>query len=330
MVNGTSGQLFGVKITFFLKLFVYFKKKLYICNGKEKGDFYMVKHFFGANGLTSTSANHVANLAKEFCDSKQELLKSINFVTAETTAAGNKYVTQKESSKEFVLNDVPTIVKDIQEATRLIAWIREALKAKEDAAGELPTCETWYKKNTGKDFPYVPHHAPVVTEDEIIAGWDQDKYCSLFNHQTNASVVGQLIHNTGTITMARKRYNNKVANPVTVENSGRDLTVTEYTSNFTSEEVEDVFFKLQDAHREEQAKYNKLRHEIDTTIQEDQIRKDKEYDQAYAEYSSVVSQIRTQYITYISEAKKEISDLKIVIPDSLKEIYEKVKKLGKK
>lgn len=290
----------------------------------------MVKHFFGANGLTSTSANHVANMAKEFCDSKQELLRAINFITAETSAAGNKYVTQKESSKEFVLSEVPAIVKDIQEATRLIAWIREALKAKENASEELPTWDEWYKETTGNDVPEMPFQEKLLTEEEIIAGWDQDKYCSLFGHQTNASVIGQLIHNNGPIVSARKRFNNKIANPVDVANNGRDLTVTEYKSSFTADEVEDMFFKLQDAHRDEQAKYNKLRYEIDSAIQDDKIRKEKEYDKAYSEYSSLKNTIMNQYVAYISEKKKEIYDLKIVIPDSLKGIYDKVKALGKK
>ena len=38
------------------------------------------KVFFGENGLTSTSANHVANLAKEFISSSEKYLNSISFV----------------------------------------------------------------------------------------------------------------------------------------------------------------------------------------------------------------------------------------------------------
>lgn len=38
------------------------------------------KVFFGENGLTSTSANHIANLAKEFISTNENYLNNISFV----------------------------------------------------------------------------------------------------------------------------------------------------------------------------------------------------------------------------------------------------------
>lgn len=38
------------------------------------------KVFFGESGLTSTSANHVANLAKEFISSNENYLNNISFI----------------------------------------------------------------------------------------------------------------------------------------------------------------------------------------------------------------------------------------------------------
>ena len=46
------------------------------------------KVFFGESGLTSTSANHVANLAKEFISTNENYLNNISFVNCEIGLIG--------------------------------------------------------------------------------------------------------------------------------------------------------------------------------------------------------------------------------------------------
>ena len=46
--------------------------------------------FFGNHGLTSTSANHLANIAKEKIVSNEAKLKNLNFVTTTVDIVGSE------------------------------------------------------------------------------------------------------------------------------------------------------------------------------------------------------------------------------------------------
>jgi hypothetical protein len=289
----------------------------------------MVKHFFGDNGLTSTSANAVANLAKEFVVSKKQLLDSFSFVSTETKAAGNSYTTRVESDRA-TYDNVINIVSEIQQAYRLIAWLREALKCKEESQETVVMkFEAFVKDVLGEEIPVRPVLRKKLTEDDIIATWEKEKYNSLFVHQTNASTIGELIHNNGGITAARKEFFKRKTEPVEVIGEGRDLTVIQYSSQYSDGDVDKLFFDLQKLQREEQAKYNKLRHEIDSTIENDSIEANTLYEKEYKEYIDKYQQLNNKYNVYVSQKMKELKNLKIVIPDSLKDIYDKVQMLGK-
>ena len=73
------------------------------------------KVFFGENGLTSTSANHVANLAKEFITSSEEYLNSISFINCEIGLIGSDK-DQTYSKGVNNLDNVEDIIKNISES----------------------------------------------------------------------------------------------------------------------------------------------------------------------------------------------------------------------
>ena len=45
--------------------------------------------FFAENGLTSTSANHIANLAKEYVKAQEQELESVEFYNTYLTIIGS-------------------------------------------------------------------------------------------------------------------------------------------------------------------------------------------------------------------------------------------------
>lgn len=282
-------------------------------------------HFFGENGLTSTSANYVANLAKEAIASIRAEIENIRFFSEETKASGYAYVTQIESTKgDF--QAIESKIKKIQDLTKLIAWLREALKAKENI--KVISFEDWCKANK-IFFGEEPILEAAITEEDVISLWDIEKYNALFTHQTNAAVLGDFIHPNGALNLARKTFFRKLQNPTTVNNSGRDLTVITSNSEYSKEEVDDMFFKLQTLQREEQSKYNKLRHEIDSAIESSRIEKCKVYAEQLRIYNSTVNQANSQYLAFVAEEQKRIKNLKIVIPQSLKEVFTEVQSYGK-
>lgn len=48
--------------------------------------------FFGTEGLTMTSANHVANLAKEFAKTTEHNLNSVSFIETNLTIIGSDVI----------------------------------------------------------------------------------------------------------------------------------------------------------------------------------------------------------------------------------------------
>lgn len=92
--------------------------------------------------LTSTSANHIANLAKEYIQGVETQLNNICFFNVEGVA----------------------------QAKSLIAWLREGIKAKENLMKGLQTIslEDWCREN-GTIRPESPTYGHVLTEVEYYA-----------------------------------------------------------------------------------------------------------------------------------------------------------------
>ena len=90
--------------------------------------------FFTADGkgLTSTSANHIANLAKEMIRNILTSLDEMTFYSTNVSLiSGNKPHTLNQGITD---TDVMTVIDKLHEvsaAKSLIAWLREAIKARE-------------------------------------------------------------------------------------------------------------------------------------------------------------------------------------------------------
>lgn len=197
----------------------------------------MKNQFFSENGLTSTSANHVANLAKEYIEAKKQKINAITFINTEVSAGGQTYTVGQATSKPDI-ESISNLLNDIDQATRLIAWLREALKAKEDL--KVMDIYEWAEIHS-KILPQKPVKLPIIHEEDIIATWDIEKYNSYFAYQTRATVIGEYIHPKGNFSKARQRAEEVRNTPYLVTGEGRDLTITHYTVPYTSEQIDELF-----------------------------------------------------------------------------------------
>jgi len=112
----------------------YGNHRIYLCaveRIKRKDNEREEQSFFGDNGITSTSANHIANIAKEFVQQLQQENAAISFIDCKVSL-----MTSHESkpiaygAKPEILQKIPDNLQKITEANSLIAWLREAIKAK--------------------------------------------------------------------------------------------------------------------------------------------------------------------------------------------------------
>lgn len=286
----------------------------------------MREQFFGTKGLTSTSANHIANLAKEFIQTQKTYLANLTFVGENRQAGGHTYITSCATPREEFDKIIPVLNK-ISKATQLIAWIREGLKEKQSAQNNIINFEQWVKIND-KVLGY-PERKKYLTEEDIIKNWDVNKYNAYITAQTYATVFGEAVHPNGVYSKARKELTSAVSNPIEVLGEGRDITVITQVPAYTIENIDDKFFELQKIQRDYQAKYNQYQHEITNILDIDNATKDTEYSKLYEEYHKTSTQLRNEYTIWRNAEAKRLADLKIVIPDALVGIYEEIQGLGK-
>ena len=169
--------------------------------------------FFGESGLTSTSANHVANLAKEYAQKQESWLNAVCFYNTQIGLIGTdvKNTVSIGISEEQLL-EIPAKLEEVTKAKSLIAWLREAIKARDamfDAANKKDI-EEWYKER-GLEFWNAPSRPTLFTKDDIIATLNIKERNHIYTLETKCAVIGKYIHPDGPFSTARKKLS-KISN----------------------------------------------------------------------------------------------------------------------
>ena len=283
--------------------------------------------FFGENGLTSTSANFIANQAKEYVESLKEYLSTTNFLdsTIELIGSDKETLSKKGFSSEE-LQRIEKVLNSIVSAYSLIAWLREALKAKENIGKQLRemTIDDWARENNIA-LPKYPEAPSKLSEEDVISEWsvkDRNRYLTA---QTFCSVYGKYIHPNGDFSKARKEFLNKKFNSIEYTECGSNTIIHRYTPTVDESLIESTFKNLQFKWRENQAIVNSYRHKIDTTIEDNYTNNVAEYRNEFNKITEKLDSYRVQFKEYIENKTKEASALKIIIPNDLKTIYEIIK-----
>jgi hypothetical protein len=283
--------------------------------------------FLGEVGITSTSANHIANMAKEMCSNVQTQINNINFVDENITLIGSLEAVPISVATEDL--EIKEKLNFIGEAHSLIAWLREAIRAKEELLRHAETdLSDEFEEANPKDFE-TPKHGHVLTEDEYYDSLPIKERNRYYTLEAKASVYGKAIHPDGAISKALKRAENAKSHPYKYDGEGRDMVITKCESHYSIESLQGMFFELQSEYRSLQAELNGIKHKCELAIKESQAATLKKYKDEYAEYSDKNEQWTIRRNDYIFEKTNELNNLKIVIPDNLKSIYKQVSELSK-
>lgn len=281
--------------------------------------------------LTSTSANHIANLAKEYIQGVETQLNNVCFFNAEVSLVGSTgaSIIQTGGTSE-VLNNLQSLLEGVAQAKSLIAWLREGIKAKENLIKDLQNIglEGWCNEN-GLAYPEAPSRGHVLTEVEYYASLPIKERNRYYQLETEAAVFGKYIHPNGHLSDARKELKDKLQHPHEVDGKGRDALIYTYTPTVNVAEVDNVFFELQKKHREVQAQLNAMKYSCEQAINESTSKVNSEYMVASQKYQARLKEILGAFKTWNDEKSQEYSKLKIVIPNSLLGIYNTINSLGK-
>lgn len=281
--------------------------------------------------LSSTSANHIANLAKEYIQGVETQLNNICFFNAEVALVGSNgaNIIQTGGTSE-VLNDLQSLLEGVAQAKSLIAWLREGIKAKENLMKDLQNIglEDWCKEN-GIVKPETPNYGHILTEVEYYASLPIKERNRYYQLETEAAVFGKYIHPDGHLSDARKELKDKLQHPHKVDGKGRDALIYTYTPTVFVAEVDNAFFELQKKHREIQARLNAMKYNCEQAINESTNKVNTEYMAASQKYQAELKDALGAFKTWKDKKSQEYSKLKIIIPHPLMGIYNTINSLGK-
>lgn len=286
------------------------------------------KVFFAEKGITSTSANHVSNKGKELLKSEQAILDNINFVntTASLLSGGESRTITKGMSADSFESMHKTIAK-IANLNAMSAWIHEAIKAKTEILEYVQSLsiDNWAKEQN-IELPNAPCKEFPITESDVIGTWDVAKRNKYYVYESYCSLVGKFIHPKGAFYEAKAQMNNAVQNPNKVEGSGRDAIIYSYEPSMPISDVNVEYNWLSTELRHKEAEFNKMKQEIVDAITEDKLAKAQKFNDAYAKYIDTMESIRNKFDMWKTKAVKEVSALKIYLPQGPKQTYDEINK----
>ena len=281
--------------------------------------------------LTSTSANHIANLAKEFIQDIETRLNSMCFYNAEVALIGSATANTIQNGGDIkLLGSLPRLLNDVAQAKSLIAWLREGIKTKDALVKNILSFSIGdFCKLQGIDKPKEPEMGHILTEEEYYTSLPIKERNRYYELETEAAVIGSCVHPRGPLSNARKELSDKIQHPHSVSGIGRDALIYTYTPTVTVEELDTVFFELQKKHRETQAQLNSMKYNCEQAINESTNKANSEYEAAFKLYQTELSSLYASFQTWRAEKTQEYNKLKIVVPNSLLGIYNTISSLGK-
>ncbi len=285
----------------------------------------------GGRGLTSTSANHIANMAKEMVRTIEAELENLVFYSTEVSLIGNDTATMlsRGVDEETVMATSDKLHR-VARAKSLIAWLREAIKARERLINEAEALSMEeYARIEGIEIPGAPERGESLSADDYYAGLSLDERNRYYELETLAAVIGKEVHPGGHFADAREALSMRALNPHEVKGDGRDTLIYSYSPTVGPELVESAYFGLQKQYREAQARLNAIKHECERAVTDSAVKAQTEYVRATEKWNGEMEQLRARRGEYIKKKVKEYGDMKIIIPPTLEGIYEEVSHLGK-
>ena len=295
-------------------------------------------YFTTEEGMTSTSAQHVSAMANVMVQDIKQHIMGLRLYEKSIRVIGDAEVTV-----ETVNNTLPEIaesVKRICKANALIAWLREAVKEREQAQKYVSdmSLDDWMKKQ-GIEKPVMPQppQMPRINFQDyntiLDTGLTVKEYNRFVELNSALAVYGEMIHEKGLLTRQKSELARIMQNPTEVKESGRDTIITTYKVDVNiSADIDNLYTELQSEYRKLQAEKNGIEAKFSNLAMDYQTRKNDEWKAAKAQYDRDLQKVNSELVgiqTQMKEWKKqrleELAALKIIIPDALKPLYKELK-----
>lgn len=279
--------------------------------------------FSTEKGLTSTQANHLANIAKELYQTDLEKANGIRFVSSYVTVAGTDKVYQTKSGAS--LDDYKNInLGRIGLLNTFCAWVREAIKAKDEALQKLDDMDVFdYMSMNNLSYTEVDVKVDVTDEDAInnLSIEDRVNYYSL---EAKASVLGKQIHPGQSLSIAINEVRQVMNEPVRVKSTDNNDIIEELKPTADINDLEAHFLSLQAIHRKLNGELNVLKQKIKDIKTEMTTKLNNEKAKLLQIREQESLKYRLDFNNFLNAERDRIGKLKIIIPDELQDIYKEI------
>lgn len=277
----------------------------------------------GVEGRTSTSANHLANLAKEYYQKLESQIKNQSLVTRTVTTVGQNDITVLINGITD-LNHMNQYLKEIVQCKALIAYLREGIKAKKSLIEKVSDYISEEQKEHSINRPSRPS---FITDEDVINSWPLEKRMRYYSLEARAATYGQFIHPGDPFSKQREAFHKALSGESEIREREHYVLVYKNTPTIPLTDVETTFFDLQNKHREAEAELNSLKTEIQDAVQADKIQKEAEYKSAIEAYNAKTVELVNRDNLHRIEMNNTVSKYKIIIPDNLKDMVAKIENL---
>lgn len=284
------------------------------------------KKYFAEKGLTSTSANYLANVGQEALARDKATLDNLRWYSETMVLLSSGKEVPMVNGNTPSLDGIKFIINEMSEINAFCAWIREAIKAKEVLEGEFPDFDEWKMGKQTVESPTCPQR---FTEADVISEFNVKQLNEYLTLEAYAATLGKLIHQGGSISAARKQLHNVLETPNSVEKMDNDVVITRYTPILKAEDVDNWYMQLQNKYREVERQLNQIKYQIKEEVATRNRDAQTQYNTELRKYNAEQEQLFAEYRTEKEAYCNEIAKLKIVVPQDLEKTFNYLQSLGK-
>lgn len=285
----------------------------------------------GGKGLTSTAANHMANLAKQEYMSAEEFIKSVCFVDTSIevidSSSRNAHVIGygMDTAK---MEQIRGKLDSIASLKAFCAWVREAIKYKDELVSSVYKRISFNQWLEDKGIKMAEPEEPKM-DKKAEQDMSRSELCVYLCNEAYAATFGEFLHPDGPGYEAYAKLLDTEQHPVSVDRNGRDTLITTSTPTIGSEEVNRYFDTLRSTYREYEAAYNRTKTELNDKLAAEQRAEFQEYSARLDDYNRRHSALMKEYSQFLKDEAERLGKLKIVIPDRLMSTFDYLRSLGK-
>ncbi len=283
--------------------------------------------FLDTKGLTTAEANYTANIIKELCERISNEIKQLTLFKGTLNFQGK----QTEYNKVYKVENLEEKCLEEGNLYALSAWLREAIKSKEALLKQVENdnfdISLLNEVNYGKA-------TSLLTEDEVKYSLPINELAEYLAYEAKAAHIGKKVHPNGIF----EQWFNMIKNTpkIQINEINKDYIV-EFDQVVDEKDLYQTYFTLQKEYREAEQKVNYYKAKVKNLLNE----RNQEINQKNRALQDKLSQdleiqnsknlaLQAEINNLRGQKLKEVSELKIIIPNELQKTLDYVQTYSKK